>query len=653
MARDQELGKYFWRGGERIEVEKEDEVFTIIARNEAELKRVKALPGVSEVKQVQNRVFKAKASPDQRDKAMESIRSEEIGGVCHHAYRHKSGPGTRYYITDKIVVRFKQGLPRKTIEGILLKVGVRVLKNYSGTPNTLLIQVTRDAGMNPIKVANSLAEYDEVEYAEPNLVNRFQSSYTPQDTLFYRQWHLRSWDGISVIAGADVSATEAWDITRGNHDVVVAVIDDGFDLSHPDFSVTGKVVHPKDYVDGDSNPFPVTSAGDYHGTPCAGVALAEENGEGVVGIAPGCAFMPVRFPLSADDDFLWDIFDFVGNRADVISCSWGPPPVYSPLGSLLTDKFHELATSGGARKKGCVIVFAAGNYNAPLNDPNNTHFVWYHPNYGLVVTQEPILNGYTTHPDVVAVSASTSQNRKAAYSNWGEEISVCAPSNNFHPLDRQVNVPGLGIWTTDNEQFGGGFTDGSRFTGDFGGTSSAAPLVAGVAALIISANPELSASQVKEILESTADKIVDPNPDPVLGLNKGDYDNNEHSEWFGYGRVNAHAAVRRADEMIENVIPSLDVEANANGNLPATGSTQLFKVTIGADLSVTLDGPENEDFDLYVKHGGAPTVDSYDARGYSPSANERVSLPAQPGDYYIMVRSYHGSGDFQLKVELT
>ena len=69
-------------------------------------------------------------------------------------------------------------------------------------------------------------------------------------------------------------------------------------------------------MDGDSNPFP--EAGDYQGTPCAGVAIAESNGRGIVGIAHGCAFMPVRFPLTTDDDFLVDIFE-VGEKADVKS----------------------------------------------------------------------------------------------------------------------------------------------------------------------------------------------------------------------------------------------------------------------------------------------------------------------------------------------
>ncbi|MBV6655252.1 MAG: lamin tail domain-containing protein, partial [Mameliella sp.] len=100
-----------------------------------------------------------------------------------------------------------------------------------------------------------------------------------------------------------------------------------------------------------------------------------------------------------------------------------------------------------------------------------------------------------------------------------------------------------GIWTTDNEDAGLGFAPGSRYTGDFGGTSSACPLAAGVAALVKSANPALTAGEVLNILKKATDKITDPFPDPVLGLQKGSYDAEGYSEWFGFGRVNAAKAV--------------------------------------------------------------------------------------------------------------
>jgi subtilisin family serine protease len=349
-------------------------------------------------------------------------------------------------------------------------------------------------------------------------------------------------------ATASVNAPEAWDISQGERLVVLAVIDDGFDLEHPDFKADGKIVFPKDYVDGDAHPFPEAENGDYHGTPCAGVALAEINGQGSVGVAPGCAFMPVRFSLSAADDLLVDIFMDTAGHADVISCSWGPPPVYNPLPSVLNELFNEMTTTGGPHGLGVVLVFAAGNFDAPLNHGGfSKGFEWLDYNTGKArKTTGRILNGFAAHPRVIAAAASTSLNRHAAYSNWGEEISIAAPSNNFHPLNLNEYVPGRGIWTIDNERYGLGFTRESSFTGDFGGTSSAAPLVAGIAALVRSVNPALTALEVKELLQQTADKINDTNLDQILKTNRGQYDQNGRCDWFGYGKVNAAKAVREA-----------------------------------------------------------------------------------------------------------
>jgi len=605
---EKDYGSYIWRGGEKIEVEKEEEVLTALVRNENELRQIKDIPGVKEIKSVDQRIYKLAVDKDNRDEVMAQVRSAEIKGITHHAYRPKDGQNTRYYITDEIIVQFKPEVTRNEIEGILAEKGLRIIKSYD-EKNTFLLQVTDKTGENPIKAANRLVEEGKVVYAEPNLVNRFAAFYEPLDTYFPRQWHLKSSADVDLVADASVSAPQAWDITLGSRDVVVAVVDDGFDLTHPDFVGTGKVVSPKDYVDGDANPFPEASEGDYHGTPCAGVAIAEENGQGVVGVAPRCAFMPVRFPLSADDDLMVEIFDYVGQRADVISCSWGPPPVYAPLPQILKNKFHQLAVSGGKRGKGCVIVFAAGNYNAPLYDPNNKSFTWRHPDRGLVETKSPIINGNAAHPDVIAVAASTSLNKKAAYSNWGKEVSVCAPSDNFHPLDYNTYVPGRGIWTTDNEKYGHGFTSRSQFTGVFGGTSSATPLVAGIAALVISANPELTALEVKDILRSTTDQIVDNTAPP---------------QWNGSGKVNAFKAVQEAvsrkdvlNTVKRSVSPHLSIPdktpsgINSVLNIAENGIVGDIKVSVDithpyiGDLIVQLTPPSGDAAILHNRSGAS------------------------------------------------
>jgi subtilisin family serine protease len=514
-----------------------------------QLETIRNTPGVRALRAVTNQVFKVETLATERDSTMAALRSGPYAAVVHHAYRHAAAEdGTIYYITDRIVVRFRAGVSPRVATVALARLQLKVLKAYADS-RTHLVQVTSGAGENPVKVANRLAEDPAVEFAEPNCVNRFLTAQVPSDTYFPRQWHLNAADGPQLLAAASVDALKAWDVTRGQRSVVVAIIDDGFDLTHPDFTGEGKIVLAKDYVDGDNQPFP--SGDDYHGTPCAGVAIAEANGQGVVGMAPGCAFMPVRFPLNADDDLLAEIFEFVGAHADVISCSWGPPPSFAPLSTHFWETLSRLARNGGPRHIGCVICFAAANFDAPVNDPGNKEFRWREYDGTLRTTNGPILNGLAAHPDVVCVAASTSLNKHAFYSNWGAEVSVCAPSNNFNPMSPTEPAPGLGIWTTDNEAFGQGFTVNNRFTGRFGGTSSATPLAAGAAALVRSVNPGLTAPQVKRLLEATADRIVDKDSDPILRVNRGRYDSKGHSDWFGFGKINAGRAVAEAARQLK------------------------------------------------------------------------------------------------------
>ena len=539
------------RGGHAIPVQKENEFFTVNARSARDVQQLSDWGLVEEIKPVFGGVFKIKTREGALDDVMKIAREENL--VSHHAYCPEGDPSTRYYLTDLLVVTFKPGTRTATMERLLEKHGLTYVKNYPGQEQTYLFRVTGSARKNPVKVSNDLLDHPSVLSVEPNLINRFEPAYEPRDNYFPRQWHLSSKKGIELVAGASVEATKAWDITKGTRNIVLAVIDDGFDLSHPDLRGPGKVVFPKDFVDGDANPFPGNH--DYHGTSVAGVAIGEENGEGIVGVAPGCAFMPVRFRLNADDDTLWEIFNFTGARADVICCSWNTVPVYSPLPGLLDQKFKQLVASGGPKGKGVVICFASGNFNAPIFQAGNANFEWLHPTQGRKVTQGSILNGFAAHPDVIAVAASTSQNKKSAYSNWGKEVSFVAPSNNFHPLDPQVRLPGRGIWTTDNHREGGGYSSGP-YTGAFGGTSSATPLVAGIAALVRSANPELAAGEVIQVLKETSDKITDDTPDIILGHRKGNYDTSGHSEWFGYGKPNAANAVQRAMNLVPPVDPA-------------------------------------------------------------------------------------------------
>lgn len=346
---------------------------------------------------------------------------------------------------------------------------------------------------------------------------------------------------------AGINAIEAWKITNGNPEIVIAIIDGGFDLTHPDLNIPGKIVYPANYTIKGRRAFATGGQCTNHGTMCAGIAVAKSKTNGITGIANNCSFMPVCIPSNTCDDLMVQIFEETAAHADIICCCWGPPPAYAPLSDPLWRTLNIITANGGPRKKGVVVCFSASNYNAPVNDPDNKQFYWFDKQTNsFKITRGPILNGYAAHPSVIAVSASTSFNKKAAYSNWGREISICAPSNNFHPLVQESRVRGRrDVWTTDNNK---------SYTDLFGGTSAATAMVAGTAALVLSVGPVLTANTVKQILEDTADKINDPEPDMILGKRGGTYING-HSRWFGHGRINAASAVIKAKKMVsENML---------------------------------------------------------------------------------------------------
>lgn len=630
---------YLFRGGEKIAIEKEPEFFTAIMPESKMISDLERMGPVEEVKHVFYDVYKVRTPIAERDEVMNRLRSDDrTQGICHHAYHPVGDHSTRYYLTDSLIVAFGKGISTTKIEAILEQHGLKYMRNFGHAETQVcLLQVTKSAGKNPIKVSQDLNERPEVNYAEPNLVNRFESFYTPQDQLFQHQWHLKSTRGIELSPEAHVDAVGAWDLTRGNRNIVVAVIDDGFDLSHPDLNGVSKIVFPKDFADGDDSPLP--GRFDYHGTPVAGLAIGEENGSGIVGVAPGCSFMPVRFGMTADDNLLYQMFEYVGARAHIISNSWGPVPVYAPISSLLKKQLSDLRKSGGPDGKGCLIFFAAGNYNAPVYGTNIQSFVWRHPSQGLKETKGTVLNGHAAHPDVVTVSASTSQNRKALYSNWGKEIDACAPSNNAHPIDPQIRQPGQAIWTTDNNRMG------NRFTDEFGGTSAACPIVAGVAALTWSANLQLTASQVWEVMKSTMDKITDNSVDPILQLRKGSYNEKGHSDWFGYGKVNAFKAVKRAIELKSEVDPGIE-----NPEIPPA-------ITEGIHIISALVNPEgtdrgNEMIALFNATDKPVDVTSWQIRNRRGESERITDLIINPGMTNIIflasVRLPNMGGDIHL-----
>ncbi|MBW4473372.1 MAG: S8 family serine peptidase [Stenomitos rutilans HA7619-LM2] len=632
------ISKVLQRGGEELLLEKVDDRFTVNATDKAAIAQlVNPLPATLSTERSPAKLTEIVVDPAQRDAVMQQMREANEVNYASHVYQLKDDPGSRIYLTDQITIQFAPAVTAETIAEITASMGLQQVKPLTGVPNTFVFATTASAQENPLKIANRLMQRSEVLTAEPNIVVRTQPHYRPRDPIYPKQWHLNHNGGPNLALNSHVSAEQAWDLTRGIRSVTIAIMDDSVDLTHPDFQGIGKIVAPRDFKENDFLPLP-GDPDDNHGTSCAGVATAEENGVGAIGVAPGCALMPIRTTGFLDDQTIEDLFGWaVTKGAAVISCSWGPASVYFPL-SLRQRAALTQAATAGRNGKGCVIVFAAGNANRPTNGtvdergwPNN-------------VLSGPTswLGGFTVHPDVITVAASTSLNKKAAYSNWGAEVSVCAPSNNappgiglqdtgyvFTPPQVTGALPGLGIVTTDRVGAAGYSADNIAI--DFGGTSSACPLVAGVAALVLSANPDLTAAEVKQLLQQTADKIVDPSPDPQFGFRKGTYEAGGRSDWFGYGKVNAAKAVQAAvqRQAMTAIAPSRQIQQQSTTSLPipdnnpqgATSTIQItdagtvrslqVSVTIDhsflGDLQISLTSPANQTVLLQSRNLGRST----------------------------------------------
>ena len=449
------------------------------------------------------------------DETLDRLRLDNSIAVGTHVFELPNQNGI-YVPTGELLVEFVPGTPKEKQEAALDEFGLAVKEKREN--DGFLVAATASSP-NPIKAAVGLQAKKEVSIAEPDLATRAQikAFIAPVDDLHKDQWHLRNTGfhrgtDIGFLEGADARVLEAWNAgaTLGSAEVVVAVIDDGFDLGHPDFSVPGKTKHPWDFTRQNNDPRP--AAGDNHGTACAGVAVAAHGGGGVLGAAPGCTLMPVRWGRDISDNQIEAWFAYVTDKgASVVSCSWGAANPYFPLSTRAYRAIENCARNGRGGL-GCVVVFAAGNDDRNINDPASGS-----------------VDGFAIHPDVIAVAASTSRDQRSHYSNFGDEISVCAPSS---------GAGGWGVLTADvtgTDPISGlplGYSSGD-YTHDFGGTSSACPLVAGVAALILSLNRQLTSTEVKEILQRTARKIG----------SEEHYGSDGHSPEFGFGCVNALEAV--------------------------------------------------------------------------------------------------------------
>lgn len=494
----------------------------------------------------------------------------------------------------------------------------------------------------------------------------------PSDPLFRDQWYLNNTGQGGRIPGIDLNVVDVWDDYTGNG-VTVAILDDGVERTHEDLlaNFESSPAGLSDYsYNFEGAPF---FFDDDHGTAVAGIIAAERNNLGGVGVA---------FEASITSFSFYDLNEFNASPLerqgafDISSNSWG---LDNPFQSNFDLPRYELAGEAiatavgeGRNGRGTVFVWAAGNEFAAGASAN----------YG----------SYEGSRFTIAVAAIDGNGVFAPYSVQGSNLLVSA----FGDGDPELGIPGS-IVTTDrtgsrgyNDGFSFGELDNPNYTNQFNGTSSAAPMIAGVVALMLEANPKLGYRDVQEILAYSA-RQNDPSQrrwafNGATNWNGGGLHTNLN---YGFGQVDAHAAVHLAESWKgqrtlanESSVTSMSTTAlNLQDNATTTASLtiaepiQIDQVEIDIDLShrsiedliitlVSPDGTRSQLFDgtslidVFLDDGSvAPFSEFANNPAALTSDEELLDLGASYGRgiNFTFSTTFHwgelGVGDWLLEIE--
>jgi len=516
--------------------------------------------------------------------------------------------GSRRIVRKQLAVRLRPGADALALAAA---TGLRFVRAHSSAPGYVMFEAA-DSGAALLAVA-VLRSRPEVAVVEPQLARQQKKRFIPNDTLFTQQWHLLNTGQGSGLAGADVNVTSVWDSYKGSG-LRIGVVDDGLQTAHPDLSANMDTVNDRDWNDSTvDDPNPVLSV-DFHGTSCAGVAAGRGNNNlGISGAAPEATLVGLRLIGAATTDS--QEAEAMGWKNDIIQVktnSWGPidDALRLEAPGTLTQAALQMAVTSGRGGKGTIILWAGGN-GGDVGDDSN-------------------YDGYANSIYTIAVAALSNAGTQAYYSEPGANLIVTAPSSGGT----------LGIVTTDLAGTSGyntgsvaGELSDANYTNDFGGTSSATPLVAGCVALLLQANPNLGWRDVQEILIRSATKnhVADTDwADNAAGIH--------FNHKYGAGLINTQAAVTMASTWTNLVAQTSTSSAQTALSVAipdnnATGITRSFDLsasnlrveqvtlTLSAthisrgQLAVTLTSPSGMVSRLAERH--ADTGDHYSAWTFS------------------------------------
>ena len=469
--------------------------------------------------------------------------------IIYSSPSYKLESGIQIGISNLLYVKLKTRTDTSLLLQMAQRYNVSIIEESKYIDRLFTLSCTNQSTNDALFIANELYSSHLFDYAVPDIMADDLPDCV-SDTYFSYQWSLNNTGQYGGTAGIDINYCAAQQITSGNSNIIVAVVDQGVENNHPDLTNMYTLSYD---TETDASPSLIYGS---HGNACAGIIGANANNNiGIAGIAPDCPIMSISNSFAPYPNSRKKRAEGINyartHGASVINNSWHSTVLYDVIDDAI-DSAYSLGRNG----KGCILVFSAGNTNDSVAYP-------------------------AKKSNVLAVGAlSISGKRKSPTSydgetTWGscygKQLDIMAPgvlisttdrvgSNGYNPYDAiHINAGGNRVYQDYNDQ---------DYTIWFNGTSAAAPHVSGVAALMLSVNPNLTAAQVARIIKGTAQKVG--------GYNYAYSANHLNGTWhqeMGHGLVDAAAAVSAAQSLTNDLY--IKDNASDNGFEPNTSTAAV------------------------------------------------------------------------------
>ena len=518
---------YYWYGHKKISLMPTDNKFVVI-------KNVDIVTATNVGESATNNQYTNSTTPSWNIISQAEFNNLDQSTLLYSAPSYINQDNNEVFVSHYFYVKLKNVNDSDILQDFAYRNNVKIEYQSTFLPLWYVLSCL-NSDRNALDMANHFYESGLFEFAQPDFFSGMDESCSTNDPMFGSQWNLMNTGQYgSEYIGIDINYNGVSQLVPESTDIVVAVVDQGIQLNHPDLAAN---ILDAGY-DTETRSSPSVCHGS-HGTNCAGIIGAiSNNGIGISGIFNG-KLMSISNKVNSEPLSILRRAEGVRyaaeHGADIISNSWMS---YTRLPAI--EEAINYAISYGRNGLGCVVVFASGNSNY-----SNTL-------YPSDVNDSIIVVGGISPCGERKSPASCDNNTNWWGSNFGDKLDVVAPC---------TSIPTTNLMTGSTSAYS-----------SFSGTSAACPHVAAIAGLILSVNPNLTCKQVADIIESTAQKVGGYNYTTTEGRPNGTW----HQE-VGYGLVDAYAAVLAARTASPHIIGNATLtsqETYTIANLPTTANVK-------------------------------------------------------------------------------